>query len=237
MKNGGDDRFGGAIEKLKPRLRKHALNCLLNYCMAPKPRLHKTAAVYVERAINELDPQKLEERASLTDELEALICALVTADEIRTREIIAATDWEKAAAAVYGFGFTMYGTTQIHNKDLKELVQDAVLQLLDRGRHFPHYRGVAVIPFLCKTLQSNIDHALRKAKREPRMLRIVTDRPADRAQGEVSEENLPAVDQDDGDDDDDDGHLRHPRLANPDLLPGLHRYGRGPSAYAHSAFG
>jgi hypothetical protein len=73
-----------------------------------------------------------------------------------------------------------------------EHLNDAITQLMDRGRHFPHRRGVTIGEFLCETIRSNVNHLLEAAANETRPLSIVSKRKKDASVGTCSEEELPA---------------------------------------------
>ena len=173
----------------------YALECLKRHCTTKKPRLQRTAVTYVLRAMAAFDAGIASASCaslmlSRCDRIKTIIRELVDADDAKTNEIIAATDWAKTTRDVLLYAVRKYRTGEILGKQLSDYYQDAVVQLLDRGRHLPHYRGVDLTAFLCETLRSLIDHAIEKATRQPVMLRIVRGK-ANAAAGEYSEHLLP----------------------------------------------
>jgi len=151
------------------QLKAYALECLLKHCRAGKPRLQKTADAYVARALSV--------EASTIEDIQETIRRLVDADDQVTTEMLQAHDWEQAARVGLLYLVKKYRRRQIAGRELEEIVNQAIIQLFDRGRHFPHYRGVSINAFLCETMRSIVDHELRKAAKQPPLSEYGEDRP------------------------------------------------------------
>lgn len=154
------------IKRALPQLKGFALACLLAHCTARKPRLHKTASAYVERAVERFRKDCVAapndvRSAPARESLMGIIRELVDGDDLRTTEIIANADWERITRAVLLFAAIRYRTAEIQGRSLSEYFQDAVVQLLERRRNFPHHRGIDLQVFLWQTMRSIIDHHRR----------------------------------------------------------------------------
>jgi len=178
--------------KLHPELFNNALECLLAFCTAEKPRLQRAAEAYVFRAIALLKIAGENMDSSRIETVKDFIRELVDGDDQQTTEIISANDWAQTTRVVLLYAAKKYKRNQILGKQLSDYYQDAVVQLLDRSRHLPHYRGVKLNSFLCETVRSIIDHEIEKAAGQPVVVRIVRGK-SNLAAGEFSERLLPSA--------------------------------------------
>lgn len=211
------DGSGHTIEELldaadwrkeDPGLKKWAEDCLKKYCKATKPRLGEAAKVYVARAKAELRARaeyysRRHPSQSVIELLRLVIAALVDEDEIITKRIVDEMPpavWNNTILAVKAFARHTYAADEIAGQTLDEHIADAYVQVRVRARHFPHYRPVSLVAFLCEVLHSNVSHRLERAARQPRTLSIVASRDDEsvdgRQNGTCTEEQLPAADGD-----------------------------------------
>ena len=185
-----------AFSNESTEFRSYALDCLFSHCFAEKPRLHKTAEAYVIRATGTYDAEVVsmggvDASESRRERILSLIRDLIDADDQRSTELIEANDWAQTTRVVLLYAAKKYRKGHVLGKQLTDYLQDAVTQLLDRSRHWPHYRGVELNAFLCETVRSLIDHERQKAARQPTLLKIVGGINAKTAAGEYSEHLLP----------------------------------------------
>jgi hypothetical protein len=177
-------------------LKDWAETCLESHCQAAKPRLGDTAEVYVELVKRDLRERgayfaRRHPGLAILQLLLVVIEELIDDDDAKTQEIIESTPWERTSREVLFWAVRKYRSSEIAGKTMGEHLNDAVTQLMDRGRHFPHRRGVTIGEFLCETIRSNVNHLLEAAAKETRPLSIVSKREKDAA-GTCSEEALSA---------------------------------------------
>ncbi|HWS73208.1 MAG TPA: hypothetical protein VN605_13930, partial [Thermoanaerobaculia bacterium] len=195
-------------EDLIPRLLAYASSYLAHYGQPEGRRIQKVADAYVQRAVRAL-LDRTEKYApwhqgchTAFQLLGAIIGHLIDADEVTLNQILSTTQWTVMIPKVIAHTVRKLGPRSTrHGKSPEDYVQDAVLLVLLRRRHFPHYRGVSLFTFLCHVvhgLRSN--DAIRVADEGPH-LTIVVKPSDDRSSGEYLEEHLPAVDFQSADDD------------------------------------
>lgn len=226
MKKSEEDQLSPAVKKIWPELKVHALKRLEANCRATESRLDDSAKAYAKRVVDSLQEPSEESLPAYVKRAKAKITKLIAENEQKTHQLETETDWKKALLVVIAAATKKYGK-QVLDREMRDWVQEAAVQFIERSRHFRADRRIKLTTWLFHTVRSNINHAYRDAKKQPQHLRIVKTRPAQSQRADCIEEHLLIAKDDPPDDEDDDDADLHRRRPSPStLLPGAHRPGQ-----------
>jgi len=147
------------------RLLPVARDTLARYAPPERRQSDKLPESYVVRAVERF----LADDADVADTFVAvatIVVHLIEEDERKLDEIIAATNWDDVTRRVLAYTAGKHGAAPTRSgKDPSDRLNEAVVMLLERRRHFPHYRpGMSLVGFLCATIDSIVSHDAEKLK-------------------------------------------------------------------------
>ena len=134
----------------------------------PPDRKHadKLAEAYVIRAVERFLAAGTEcDADAIFTTVANIIVELAEDDERKLDEIIRDAKWEEITRRVLAYTAHKHGAGPTRaGKEPADRFQEAVVALIERRRHFPHYRGVSLVAFLCATIDSIVSHDAEKMK-------------------------------------------------------------------------
>jgi hypothetical protein len=164
---------------------------------ADRRRFEKVCSAYVERTVARLLAEGAARARrfrmhSLLQLLGAMLLSLVEKDDREVTRIVTTANWDDVSRRVLAYTAAKHGSDATRSgKTPADRLNHAVMILLERRHHFPHYRNVSLVAFLCSTIDGIVSHDAEKVRKRGTPLRIVTERIE--GVGECSEEELPAV--------------------------------------------